>query len=198
MKPKPQILFMITTSVLLLLCTCSGNKKEEGSMASDEEQETPVVAAPRYDVNAVFQEQLGGVFAAYVLLKDAFVASDGTQVKVASAKVEEILKTVDMKLISGDAHSEWMTYLGSLEGALKEIQATDDLAVQRQAFSGVSASMYSSIKAFGLGGVTAYYDFCPMAFDNAGGFWLSDSKEIKNPYFGDMMLTCGSVKETLQ
>jgi len=188
---------MVATTVLVLLCNCSGSKKEEASKTSDEEQETPAVVAPQYEVNAVFQEQLGGLFAAYILLKDAFVASDVAQVKVSAAKVEEILKTVDMKLISGDAHHDWMTYLGSLENALKEIQGTDDLAVQRQAFSEVSASMYKSIKAFGLEGITAYYDFCPMAFDNAGGFWLSDSKEIQNPYFGDRMLTCGLVKETL-
>jgi hypothetical protein len=36
-----------------------------------------------------------------------------------------------------------------------------------------------------------------MAFNNTGGFWLSDSKTIRNPYFGDKMLTCGQVRETL-
>jgi hypothetical protein len=28
--------------------------------------------------------------------------------------------------------------------------------------------------------------------------WLSDQKEIANPYYGNSMLTCGSVKETLE
>jgi hypothetical protein len=37
-----------------------------------------------------------------------------------------------------------------------------------------------------------------MARNNQGGFWLSDDEEIRNPYFGDKMLTCGSVTEKLK
>jgi hypothetical protein len=43
-----------------------------------------------------------------------------------------------------------------------------------------------------------YVEYCPMANNNQGGFWLSNEKQIKNPYFGEAMLTCGSVKETIQ
>ena len=46
-------------------------------------------------------------------------------------------------------------------------------------------------------GKTVYYQFCPMAFNEKGAFWLSTTKEISNPYFGDQMLTCGEIKETL-
>jgi len=43
-----------------------------------------------------------------------------------------------------------------------------------------------------------YYQFCPMAIDNKGAYWLSEESDIKNPYFGDAMLTCGETKETLK
>jgi Cu(I)/Ag(I) efflux system membrane fusion protein len=36
-----------------------------------------------------------------------------------------------------------------------------------------------------------------MAFDFDGAEWLSDSDQIRNPYFGDKMLTCGSVEDTI-
>jgi Cu(I)/Ag(I) efflux system membrane fusion protein len=36
-----------------------------------------------------------------------------------------------------------------------------------------------------------------MAFDNKGAYWLSNVSEIKNPYFGEKMLTCGSVQDSL-
>ena len=39
-----------------------------------------------------------------------------------------------------------------------------------------------------------YHDHCPMAQDNKGAMWLSETKEIRNPYFGDKMMTCGSVE----
>ena len=43
-----------------------------------------------------------------------------------------------------------------------------------------------------------YKQFCPMAFNDQGGYWLSNSKEVRNPYFGDKMLKCGMVKVTLE
>jgi Cu(I)/Ag(I) efflux system membrane fusion protein len=75
---------------------------------------------------------------------------------------------------------------------------TRNLEDQRRAFSTLSDSLYVTIKAFGLGGTEAFYDFCPMAFNEEGAFWLSDQEAIKNPYFGDKMLTCGEVKEKLK
>jgi hypothetical protein len=37
-----------------------------------------------------------------------------------------------------------------------------------------------------------------MAFDGEGGYWLSDSKEIRNPYYGEKMLVCGNVEKTFK
>ena len=38
-----------------------------------------------------------------------------------------------------------------------------------------------------------YVQHCPMADNNKGANWLSLEKEIRNPYYGNAMLTCGSV-----
>ena len=89
-----------------------------------------------------------------------------------------------------------MTYLNTIESSLKEIQASSDIEAQRKTFSTLSDALYKSVKAFGLAGVTAYYEFCPMALDG-GAYWLSNEEKIRNPYFGNKMLTCGSVKEKL-
>ena len=59
-------------------------------------------------------------------------------------------------------------------------------------------SFYKSIKTYGLAGTTAYYQFCPMAEGDKGAYWMSNSEEIKNPYFGEAMLGCGENKETLK
>ena len=44
---------------------------------------------------------------------------------------------------------------------------------------------------------TLYKDFCPMYSDGKGATWLSETKEIKNPYLGKKMPTCGSMKEEI-
>jgi Cu(I)/Ag(I) efflux system membrane fusion protein len=61
----------------------------------------------------------------------------------------------------------------------------------------MSENVINCAKDFGPLDMTVYVQHCPMAFENTGGDWLSDSEKILNPYFGDMMLHCGRVTETI-
>lgn len=211
MKTK-SILFslLFAATAFALLTNCSGSKKEDatesheaheghddkahasGSTAAEQASE------PQFQVDAKFQEQLAALFTSYVALKDAFVASDVSKVKSEASKSKDALSKVDMKLLSGASHNDWMNYLSPMESSLKEIETSADLEAQRKSFSTLSDNLYKSVKAFGLGGKQAFYEFCPMAFNNEGGYWLSDEEKIRNPYFGDKMLTCGKVKEKLK
>lgn len=205
MKIKSLFIATLYSAVTVFtLSNCSSKKEEiaqeeshDESMHSATEEVPAEASAPQFQVDATFQQQLSGVFTSYVSLKDAFVATNTTQVKEAAAKVQESLSKTDMMLLTGVAHNDWMTYSGGLEASLKEIQASEDIEAQRTSFSKLSDNMYKSIKAYGLGGATAYYEYCPMAFNNTGGYWLSDVAEIRNPYFGSKMLKCGSVEEKL-
>ena len=189
-----------------LFSNCSGSKKESADHDEQKEQDTTAdaggsvadAAEPEFSVAPAFQQQLAGVFTAYVSLKDAFVASDVNKVKNEAAAVKAAMASTDMKLLTGAAHNDWMNYLEGIDTALKQIEVATDIEVQREAFSKLSENMYKSIKAYGLGGATAYYEFCPMAFNNQGAYWLSSEDKIRNPYFGDQMLTCGEVKEKLK
>lgn len=197
---------LLLSAVVFVFAQCGGSKKEEVAdhehdHAKQEEQastDDEIAASPQFTVDAIFQKQLLGVFTAYVALKEAFVASDPAKVKTEASATLKSLASVDMKLLTGAAHNDWMTYLSGLEGSLKKIEASADIEEQRKLFVDVTDGLYKSIKAFGLGGATAYYEFCPMAFDNQGAYWLSNEEKIRNPYFGDKMLTCGNVQEKLQ
>lgn len=205
MKIKSLFIATLYSVVTIFTLTNCSSKKEEAvqeenhdeSMHAATEEAPAQASAPQFQVDATFQQQLSGVFSSYVSLKDAFVATNSAQVKEAAAKVQESLSKTDMMLLTGVAHNDWMTYSGDLVTALKEIQSSDDIEVQRTSFSKLSDNLYKSIKAYGLGGATAFYEFCPMAFDNQGAYWLSEATEIRNPYFGEKMLKCGSVKEKL-
>ncbi|MBL0745253.1 DUF3347 domain-containing protein [Chryseolinea lacunae] len=187
----------------LLLSACAGKKEtaehhHEGHDTAAAKTETAAApAGPQYAVDAAFQQQLSTVFAAYVKLKDAFVSTDAAKVKTEAAATAQALAAVDMKLVTDAAHHDWMSYLQGLEASLKQIQGTGDIEAQRRAFKSLSDVFYKAIKAYGLGGTAAFYEYCPMAFNNEGAFWLSDQEAIRNPYFGDKMLTCGEVKEKM-
>ncbi len=153
---------------------------------------------PEFTVSEIFRKQVSELFEAYIGLKEAFVASDANNVRKEANATAKQLAAVDMKELSGAAYNDWIIYHGEMSSALEKIKAADDIEAQREHFERLSYSFYKTIKAYGLGGATAYYTYCPMAFNDKGAYWLSDNDEIRNPYFGDAMLTCGSVEETLK
>ncbi|MCF6361258.1 MAG: DUF3347 domain-containing protein [Cyclobacteriaceae bacterium] len=146
----------------------------------------------RYEVSADFQEQLNAVYQANLELSNAFVAGEADVAKSKAATMSSSMKNVDMSLLKGDAHMVWMAYIKPINEGLKVIGNASDIAAQRKAYAGVSEGLFKSVKAFGVG-ETVYYQHCPMAKAS----WLSNSEDINNPYYGSMMLTCGSTKEVL-
>lgn len=197
------LLFPAIITAAFIFGSCSGGSKESNEKLKlpetpVTESESTTEGTAQYKVDSAFQDQLTGVFKAYVPLKDALVKSDVEAVKKGAAAVHEALSKTDMMLLSDAAHHDWMVYLQQMEAPLKTMQEATNIEVQRKSFSDLSGALYKSIKAYGLTGATAFYDFCPMAFNNKGGYWLSDQESIRNPYFGDQMLTCGEVIEEIK
>ncbi|MEQ8683297.1 MAG: efflux RND transporter periplasmic adaptor subunit [Cyclobacteriaceae bacterium] len=145
-----------------------------------------------------FKKQLTAVYKAQQELQDAFLATNATRTKNSVPTVQKALEKVDMSLVKGEMHNQWMTNLKVLIETLDIISASQDIEVQRLAYADFNDALYSAIKMFGTSGETIYYQYCPMARDNKGAFWLSAVEEINNPYFGDAMLTCGENKAVLK
>ena len=79
-----------------------------------------------------------------------------------------------------------------------QITAAADIDAQRTAYAALGQEMITLVKQSGLSGGELYVDFCPMALNDKGAYWLSATKEISNPYFGEEMKTCGEVKDTIK
>jgi Cu(I)/Ag(I) efflux system membrane fusion protein len=156
------------------------------------------VVAPNFRLGTPdeFQAQLSSLSDKYLLLKDAFVATNSATAKQAGEVFLQELKNVDMTLIKGEAHQYWMKQLAALQGHGKKLTSLDDVEMQRQQFDFLSDALINSITAFGTKS-KLFVQFCPMAFDNKGADWISDVEEVRNPYFGDKMLKCGLVTDTI-
>ena len=179
----------------------SGGKKTSENKMSDEEMENrdknekSNVSIPG-KVDEKFKIQLGIFVNAYLKMKDAFVATDEKTVEKEASNALSALNDVDMELLKGDAHIEWMKLLKPIKDNLNGIIGMKGIEMKRSHFSIVSNKISEAIEAFGIHTDTPIYlEFCPMAFDDKGAFWISKDKEIKNPYFGDKMLKCGEVKK---
>nr|WKN38606.1 efflux RND transporter periplasmic adaptor subunit [Tunicatimonas sp. TK19036] len=143
-----------------------------------------------------FREQITAVAEAYFEVKNALVEDDAPAVKSVTGKMEAALNTVEMQNLQGQVHDHWMALKEQLEKAIARMRQAENLEVLREHFAMLSENMLEVTESFGLEKDRAYKAFCPMAFDNKGAFWLSETEGISNPYFGQAMLSCGEVQET--
>jgi Cu(I)/Ag(I) efflux system membrane fusion protein len=148
------------------------------------------------EVSTAFQSQLTQLTEAYFKVKNSLVNDDAPATQKAAVSIKSSLSNVDMSLVKGTAHDRWMSIRSEVDKAAEMMIKETDIAKQRTHFAPLSQAFLDLTETFGLTKDKVYKEFCPMAFDNKGAFWLSESSEIRNPYFGAAMLTCGEVKET--
>lgn len=161
-----------------------------GGMSSNTQQEQtmPKTATPK-----AFKEQLTLVVNQYLSLKDALVNSNLEEANKEANMVLQSLNKINMSLLKGDAHMQWMDLLKPIKAGLEIIKTADSLTKQREAFVTVSDRMAAAVKSFHVTDSVVYVLRCPMADNNKGASWLSNSTVIENPYFGESMLKCGEV-----
>lgn len=150
-----------------------------------------------YEADDQFKEQLNNILIAYLPMKDALIVSDAEAAAAHANSVLKAVNAVNMTLVNGEAHDEWMADMGVLMSTSGAIAEESNLEPMRMIFSPLSDQLYQTLKKFEVE-TGAYLQFCPMARQNKGAYWLSDSEKILNPYFGDAMLTCGNVEEELK
>jgi len=123
----------------------------------------------------------------YLTLKDELVRSDA---KAASAAVTKMLSLL--------SDNKYAFSRSNLKTVLKSLQETDDIEEQRELFRLISNEMIQWASSTQSVSNKLYVQFCPMANNNKGAKWLSTEEQIRNPFYGDAMLTCGSVVEVIE
>jgi membrane fusion protein, copper/silver efflux system len=155
-------------------------------------------AAARPALDNTLKQQLSLVFASYYAMQKALAGDDPAQTISAAEQMKKGLAQVDMSLFDQKTHMLWMESSKSLDTILTKAPSDTELAGLRERFYQISQVMIKLTKALGPIGVPNVYQMhCPMAFDNTGASWLQDHKDLINPYFGDMMLKCGTVEEVI-
>ena len=191
-------LFII--AILLAFVSCnSGEKQTDETEAMDHSMGTDAMANDTTpgDSNLLADEDLekfrqisadvsDKMVDAYLKIKDALVETNGKNAQESAKEAQVELED------AGDGEAVTL-----LKEEIDQIASTESVEHQREHFNNLSVHMYAMVKANEKVDMTLYRQYCPMAFDNTGAFWLSSSEEIRNPYFGDKMLKCGKVEETI-
>lgn len=140
------------------------------------------------------QSKLQPLLELYYGIKDALVNSDGAAAAVKASEYVKTLKAIDANALSAPEKKILVSLKDKLIFDAEHISETKDVAHQRDHFSDFSNNMYKLVKEAGIPDETVYQAYCPMKKT----YWLSREKEIRNPYYGKQMLTCGKVTETLK
>ncbi len=147
------------------------------------------------DANTQKNATTSPIIDAYIQIKNGLVATDkGATAKGGTALLNAFSK-FDMTALKGDTHKEYMEIYESAKEQAEHI-VKSPIDHQREHFETLSTDITDLIALIGTE-KTLYQDFCPMANNNKGAYWISEVKDIKNPYFGDKMMKCGSVKKQI-
>ena len=175
-------LAFIGLSVLVLACgEKKSNSDNEEVVTVDTETHSEAVKGSHTSTErtANFNDSLvADVYDNYINLKTALVNTDADAAKSAAGDLKTALEKVE-----GNE---------TIKQQVEKLAVTDDIEGQREIFAQMTAEVKSLVDGK-LADGTLYYEYCPMAFNGKGAYWISNDKKIYNPYFGDKMLNCGTV-----
>lgn len=173
----------LTTTIMgmafmgLITMSCKETKKEspqDNTVHSETKNPEQVSTKANFDdlkTEAIFQH--------YIHIKTALVNSDIAEARSGAGM---LIENTDNSALKSTASS---------------ITDTDDIETQRKVFSELTAQIEPLLKT-SISSGKIYKQFCPMAFNNTGGYWLSNDKLIQNPYYGQKMLKCGTIAGTIE
>lgn len=196
--------------ILFAACNNSSNKAKEEQGMSKMNNDSPVHAAKEEikdvaektalytNVDTKAAASVKEIVAGYLGIKNSLTNDNDGEAASGGKAMAETMGKIDKSFFNSvqkrvydnieDDLKEHAEHIGKNAGNIKH---------QREHFAMMSEDVYDLVKAFG-GGQPIYHDHCPMYNDGKGAIWLSEMKEVKNPYYGKEMPRCGTVEEVIK
>jgi len=184
---------LIISAVLLSFAFTACNS---GTKQSSTETDAKNVVEQKTN-NAPSADPTQGIVDSYIKLKNALTQDNDQEAANAGKELTASFESFDKSSLNDAQAKEYADIYEDAREHAEHIGANaGNIKHQREHFETLSKDVYDLVKAVG-GTQKLYYDHCPMYNENKGANWLSETKEIKNPYLGMQMQTCGMVKEEL-
>jgi len=145
-----------------------------------------------------FKKSIDAIANTYFRIQQALSSDNLEDARKGAKSFLNKLATVDMELLRGEIHMEWMKQEKALQDAAAKLEQAHDIETARTQFEALTKPMTATIKTFSSGDKPVYRFHCPMAFDNKGAYWLQNNDKTRNPYFGASMLLCKDSVEKLE
>lgn len=216
MKNLTLSIIAVIMAFITVSCNQASNKSEQSSNDTSEVSQEQIASQPKGDdtiavpavsetpngqqTTATEQEKkfsIAPIVTDYLSLKNALVSDDDKAAANAGKKLLATLNKVDMNAIPADKHKQYMEIADDAKEHSEHINDNvGNIHHQREHLAVLGEGLKELIELFGTT-QTLYQDHCPMFNDGKGAVWFSESKEIKNPYYGSKMMTCGKVEKTI-
>lgn len=195
---KKVALPLIILAALALITWQFFCKSNADKPAQEEEKQQPLALKEH---SGPFNQSYAQLLSAYFGLKNALVAGDTAKASAAALSMATATDSLKVNEIKGDStgviKETALNFTGTIKSSSQALAAEKDLKAKRKEFEMIADAMWSLTRTVRYDGQKVYWQYCPMAFNNKGAYWMSDEREIKNPYFGNEMLNCGSVEDSL-
>lgn len=165
-------------AIVALFAACNQTQENKETPASDSLATVPAVEVELRDTS------INQAYKCYEDLKNVLVTSNASEARIAASEL-----AIALRKVKGSENTAVLA---------DKIAASTDLSEQRTTFTALSNDVITLFKQSEISSGSIYVQYCPMANEGEGGYWLSSQEEIMNPYYGDEMLHCGEVKETIE
>ncbi len=142
----------------------------------------------------------------YFSLRDALAAWDTSATDLNAGQLSSAINKIPFSTlqINSDSVQKAINLSQGISAEANGLVADKSIDEKRRSFYILSEKMYALINTVQYDQQVIYHQHCPMAFNDEGASWFSNSSEIKNPYLGDKhpkyhasMLTCGSIEDSI-
>ncbi len=145
-------------------------------------------------VDPAVKAKIATALTAYYGIKDGLVDSNAETASAKGSELVAALDAIEPTAMNDAQKAQWEKLGPRLRTDASHINKNKEIEHQREHFEKLSNNMYALVFNFKANTEEAFLHYCPMK----KATWLSASKEVKNPYYGKKMLTCGSVRATLK
>ncbi len=143
------------------------------------------------DISTGFKASLSKIYQEYLSLQSSLSADD------VEASREGFLKLTEQIAQVPETPESWKSLSTGFQAKMAHDLKTQSIGELRTSFEYASSLILTLQKTYGHTEEQMLYEvYCPMAFDNKGAAWLQTDRQVRNPYFGASMLSCGEIKQS--
>ena len=192
---KTVLAFFLLASIGVTACNSGSNTSAADKKESTDSNNSQTSAT---SINSQGNSEINNLVSAYLQLKNALANDNSKDAASAADVISQTLKTADVNRLSTEEKKMYQEVADDMKEHAEHIAANPDkIAHQREHFETMSKDLYDLVKV-AKQDRTLFKDFCPMYNNEKGGMWISETKDIKNPYMGKKMTECGEMQEEIR